>query len=54
MKAASDRAFITPAVLRWARERARLKRDHVANRMRTDPESFASWELELAAELRQR
>jgi len=40
----TNRAFITGAVLQWARERARIKRDEVARRLNEPEESVVQWE----------
>ena len=40
----ADVAFITPELIVWARERARLTRDRVATRLGTEVESINSWE----------
>lgn len=39
-----NQAFITPEVVRWARERARATRDKLAQRLHTRAERVASWE----------
>lgn len=41
---AETQAFITPTVLRWARERARASRDRLAKRLNTNADKVASWE----------
>ncbi len=40
----TNRAFITGSVLQWARERARIKLDEVARRMKEPEESVLLWE----------
>jgi len=40
----TNQAFITPEVVRWARERARATRDKLAQRLHTRAERVASWE----------
>ena len=37
-------AFVTPAILRWARERARLSQQELADKLHKTPESIALWE----------
>lgn len=37
-------ASINPAVLRWARERARYEADEVADRLQVSPERYEDWE----------
>src|SRR6266851_1657801 len=37
-------AFVTPAILRWARERARLSQQELADKLHKTPESVALWE----------
>lgn len=41
---AETQAYITPTVLRWARERARASTDRLAKRLNTNPDKVASWE----------
>jgi Zn-dependent peptidase ImmA (M78 family)/DNA-binding XRE family transcriptional regulator len=46
---APSRALITPEVVRWARERARAKRDEVAKALGKTPGSIEAWELGTSA-----
>jgi transcriptional regulator with XRE-family HTH domain len=41
---ATSEAFITPAVLRWARDRARISLSVLAEKLHKKPESLAQWE----------
>jgi Zn-dependent peptidase ImmA (M78 family)/DNA-binding XRE family transcriptional regulator len=41
---APSRALVTPEVVRWARERARAKRDEVAKALGKTPASIEAWE----------
>jgi len=40
----SDRAFITPNVLKWARESARMALDEAASKISIDPAKLSDWE----------
>jgi Zn-dependent peptidase ImmA (M78 family)/DNA-binding XRE family transcriptional regulator len=40
----TSEAFVTPAILRWARERARISQDELAQKLHKKPESIALWE----------
>jgi Zn-dependent peptidase ImmA (M78 family)/transcriptional regulator with XRE-family HTH domain len=41
-----QRAFVTGAIIRWARERARIKQDQIARTLHVPTDTIASWELE--------
>ncbi|MGH9552167.1 MAG: helix-turn-helix domain-containing protein, partial [Terriglobales bacterium] len=41
---APSEAFVNPAILRWARDRARITQDELAKTVNTKPQTVASWE----------